>query len=378
MVTYATSDTVQAYRSDRFSNPVMMTGEGLQSFWNQLRIEPRNGVSTFRFAKAQTVSNLNPLFGATLDVWVYNLIYDKLMRFNPDSLRPEPWAAESVDVVDDTTVDVTLRDGMTWHDGRPVTPQDVKFSYEYQAQLSPLLGSNLAIFDVIEDRGDGTVRFNLKQSYAPVLGQVFARAYLLPKHVWERIPTEVDAEEATGYTPSDPVGSGPFAVEEFRQQETLRMVPHDGHFQRPAVDEVEHMPVADRQSAVRFLESGDADAVGFIPPETAGRLQNTEGVAVVSAPNHGLEHLSFQTNRKPGDDTAFRRAIAHVIPRRDIVETILGGNGTIEPDSVITSPNEFWHNPNLTQRNYDSEEARRILREAGYTWDDQDRLRYPA
>jgi peptide/nickel transport system substrate-binding protein len=379
MITFITPDLLVPYRSDRFEKPPTLTGEGLMSFWTAIGIQPKRNVREFRLGYPSDIGNLNPMFGGTQDNQTYRLIYDKLMRIRPDSLEPEPWAAESVDLVDDTTIDVTLRNGMTWHDGEDVTVEDVKFSYEYQAQNSPRFEARIKPIDTVEITGNNRLQFNLGQPYSPIFAQTFSTVYLLPEHIWSDVPGEVEVDEATEWSNANPVGSGPFQFEHWRQNEELRLSRFDGHFSPPNIETLIKIPGSDLQSLIRFVEAGNIDAIGFThPPQTAERFQDANEITVINQSNHGPSHLSFQTNKPPGDDKAFRQAVAHAIPRRDIVDTVLRGAGTVESDSIITTPNEVWHDPNLKQRSYNPEQARQLLTDAGYTYDDQDRLHYPA
>jgi peptide/nickel transport system substrate-binding protein len=357
-----------------------MPGVGFDSVQNHTTIEPANGVSRLRLARFGSMENFNPLFGIATDHRIYRLVYDTLMAVNPDTLEPEPWAAESVNVVDDTTIDVTLRGGMRWHDGKPVTPEDVKFSFGYMNR-SPDFKPRVKQIDTIEVMGDRSLRFALKQPYAPLVTLSFVTAYLFPRHVWGKVPGEVDVETATDWPNPNPVGSGPFQFDFWRKQEEVGLERFDEHFNAARIEGVSYVPVPDAQNAVRFLESGRVDtaaAQAEIPPTTVDRFRQNSDIAVEQVPDHGPHHITFQMNRKPGSDKAFREAVAWMVPRRDIVETVFGGLGSVEKDSLLTTPIETWHNDDLEQRSYDPERARRILREAGYTWDDQDRLHYPA
>jgi peptide/nickel transport system substrate-binding protein len=376
VIVHSTRDILAPYRSDRFSNPVTMPGIGLDSVQNHTTIQPADDVSRLRLVRFGSMGNFNPLFGIATDHRIYRLLYDTLMAVNPESLEPEPWAAESIEASDDTTVDVTLRSGMSWHDGEPVTPEDVKFSFEFMAH-SPDFKSRVQQIDTVEVTGEHDVRFNLKEPYAPLITLTFVTVYLLPKHVWK----DVDAETATDWPNDDPVGSGPFQFDVWRKQEEVALTRYEAHFQAANVENVSYVPVPDAQNAIRFLESGQADttaAQAEIPPTTAERFTENPDITVEEVPDHGPHHLTFQTQRKPGNDKAFREAVAWAVPRKDIVETIFGGYGNVEKDSFLTTPIKAWHNDDLEQRSYDPEKARQILSDADYTWDDQDRLRYPA
>ena len=109
------------------------------------------------------------------------------MRIGPDGM-PQPWAAESVSWVDDKTVDVKLRAGMKWHDGKPVTVEDVIFSFEAPAgDKAPMYKPFVTDIAAIEKTGDLSLRFKLKQANATFLTASLAKINLIPKHIWEPV-----------------------------------------------------------------------------------------------------------------------------------------------------------------------------------------------
>jgi len=95
-----------------------------------------------------------------------------------------------------------------------------------------------------------------------------------------------------------------------------------------------------------------------------------------SYPSHGFYDLSYHTRRPPLDDPAFRKAIAHVLPKELIMEAVLGGHASLG-GSVIAPANEFWHNAVVKPFPTDTRIAKKILAEAGYTWDKKGKLHYP-
>jgi peptide/nickel transport system substrate-binding protein len=379
VIVHSTRSIPVPIRSDRFSNPVPMPGVGLDSVQNHVNIEPKAGVDRLRLNRFGTLGNLNPLFGIATSHRIYRTMYDTLLAVDPETIEPAPWAATETTVVDETTVDVTLREGMTWHDGEPVTPEDVKFTFEFVPEHSPDFAPRTRQIESVDVTGDLSVRFNLNQPYAPLVSLTFVTVYLLPEHVWASVPDETDA--VRDWPNDEAIGSGPFRLDFWRKQEEVGLTRFEDHFSAPKVANVSYLPVADASVATRSLESGGSDTMAqqaFIPTASIERLRENPDIDIVEVPNHGPQHLSFQVQRRPGNDVAFRRAVAWTIPRRDIVETIFGGFGTVEKDSLVTTPNTAWHNTDLPQRTYDPERARSILTEAGYTWDDDGKLRYPA
>ena len=109
---------------------VEQSGIGIRCFWTYLRAEPISSQKDMICDSTEALLAMNPLYisGAN-DSWLTEMVWDRLMRMGPDGL-PIPWAAEKVTQVDTTTVDCTLRAGQKWHDGKPVTVDDVVFSFK--------------------------------------------------------------------------------------------------------------------------------------------------------------------------------------------------------------------------------------------------------
>ena len=109
---------------------VDQSGIGIRNTWSYIRMAPVGDDKDIILNSSDNVTAINPLYiSGSTDSWITELLWDRLMRIGPDGL-PQPWAATGYEWLDETTVKVTLRDGMTWHDGMPVTPEDVKFSFE--------------------------------------------------------------------------------------------------------------------------------------------------------------------------------------------------------------------------------------------------------
>ena len=167
-----------AYRTDVWApeSIVEQNGIGIKNFWTFVGAEPVGEQQDMILNSADVLQAVNPLFiSGAVDSWVTELIWDRLLRIGPDGL-PQPWAAESYEWVDDTTIDVTLREGMTWHDGEPVTAEDVVFSFqaplgEEVPMYQPFV-SNISDIEVLDER---TVRFLLAEPSAAFLTASLAK-----------------------------------------------------------------------------------------------------------------------------------------------------------------------------------------------------------
>jgi peptide/nickel transport system substrate-binding protein len=374
----ANKDAIMPYNSARFSNPKPMMGEGLMAFWNMIGIEPMAGVTTLRLGYPSGVNSMNPLnVQATHDAQTLRLIYDRLFRIGTDGV-PKPWAAKGLEKVDDTTFDVPLREGMKWHDGKKVTAEDVKFSYDYITKHSPKLSQWTEPIESTKLVGKSTVRFNLKRPFAPFIANTLGAIFLLPKHVWKKIPGKVDVNSATQWSNPEVIGSGPFKFDSWRRQEQMRLNANKAHFHPPNIDTLLKIPGSSMQTLVRQIQSKQIDMIGWVPqPATQDQLKRLDYISLSAKPSHGFYHINFKCNEKPFTDPSFRRALSHAIPRQLIVDTLLKGRGS-PAFSQIVEVNKQWHNSNVPRFQFGMSKARKQLQNAGYTWDSNGKLHHPA
>src|SRR5690554_4617215 len=220
-------DEVVAYNSGTFDDYVTMAGEALYNEWTPMEVTPLGDSSSLRIGAPQEPDNLNPVNSTSVWGWKWmRMYYDKLVRLSPE-IEPIPWMAESIEAVDDLTVDVVLRAGQLWHDGEPVTASDVKFTYDYYAEQSyAYFNAFLTPIESVEILEDETVRFNLSEPFAPLVTVTFSQIPILPEHIWADIGNAADLTPAN--TPT--VGSGPFVFERYDRGEYMSLSKNENHF----------------------------------------------------------------------------------------------------------------------------------------------------
>ncbi len=373
-----TRNQLHAYNARDWQGWTSMMGEGLQSFWNIMNVEPKTDRKIIRWGYPSDVSTMNPLAAvATHDFQTFRLFYDRLVRVNTQG-KPELWAAEELKEIDKTTIQVKIRSGMKFHDGKPVTAEDIKFSFEYPVKVkSGYFSGLLKPIREIKIIDPLTVQFTLKKPFAPFVANCLGQVFIFPKHIWETIPESVGLTSALDYTNEKPIGSGPFKLVYWRRNEEMKAVRFDGYFRPPHIDGFIKIPYANVQGMAGGIETGECDFGGWwVEPIQADRLKKTGFVKVLDVRNHGYYHINYNLRRKPFDDKAVRHALTHAIPKKLILDRLLEGYGEVT-HSIITPPNKFWHNPNVRQFEYDMEKAKKILSGAGYEWDGQGRLYYP-
>jgi peptide/nickel transport system substrate-binding protein len=366
-----------AYRSDRISGLVPQMGEGIGSFWTDIAMVRSGGDGYVRTAATVALKNLNPV--AVKDANEFKelrMIYDRLFRVGPDG-RPQPWAAKTFKVVNSTTIDITIRDGMTWHDGRPLTADDVKFTFEYQKKWkAPFFRGSLSKIKSIEITGKNALRFTLTEPFAPLLSNLFGAIFLIPKHIWQDIPEKVDVSDPLNFANTKPVGSGPFRFDYWDRGKEFKVSANKAHFNPPKCAGIIRIVYGSHDAMAAAIEKGEADRTRYIiKPSLMDDLNKLKNVVGKGYPSHGFYHLSYNLTKPPFDNAAIRQAMQYVIPKDLIRDVVLGGHAA-NGGSVIGPANKFWHNPAVKAPSQDLKKARKILADAGFTWKGG-KLHYP-
>ena len=362
---------------------VDMAGMGIRNFWTYINIEPIGDQKAIILNNNDTVQSINPFYiSGSVDSWVYELIYDRLMRMSPEGL-PEPWAAESVEWLSDTEVKIVLRDGMKWHDGEPVTAKDVKFSFEAPMTGEvPMYKPFVDIISEIEIEDDLTLVFYLQRPWAAFEAASLAKINLAPEHIWGPIFEDLKTrpENAESIQEDVPIGSGPFKFADWKFAEEVVLDANTDHFAAPKVDKWIVRFVSNMESTLGMIQNGELNFLASYSGD-ASLLENLVNrnpmLSMVSSVDLGYRFIALNHNRAPFNDSAFRKALVAITDQEFVVEAVWKGYA-VPADSVIAPALEYWKNDNLAWPQGGLEQARQFLEEAGYEWDNRGRLLYPA
>ena len=298
------------------------------------------------------------------------LVFNGLVELTP-RLEPVPELAESWEVLEDGALyRFDLRDGVTWHDGKPFTSADVKFTFEemlleLHSRTKASVGAALTS---IETPDEDTVEFRFAEPYAPLLLQLdVTEAPILPKHVYEG--SDVQKNPAN----SKPIGTGPFKLVSYTPDSELRFEANRDYFKPdlPHLDEVVMRIIPDKGNQVVALEAGEVDWLFGTPGPDLARLKQAGGYGFLTTPvNPGgsncIMTVSFNLDRPMFQDVRVRRALAHALDRDQFVERVLFGQGRVA-DAPISSGIPFAHAAGLDgMPAFDRAAAERLLDEAGW------------
>lgn len=368
----------QAYRSDRIKNLTPMMGSGIGSFWTDLSMEVVQGNPYVRSGMSSALKNWNPIaVDDYLEFMEVRMVYDRLFRIDPHG-KAVPWMVKSYNLPDPRTIDLTIRDGMLWHDGKPVTIDDVKFSFDYQTKWkAPFFYSQLTKIESVTITNKNSLRIKLKEPFAPFISNLLGGMFIIPKHIWQDIPEKVHLDDPLNYPNEKPIGSGPFKLDYWERGREYKATAFKKHFHPPKCGGIIGIVYGSQDAMASAIQMGDCDRTRYIlQPSLMRNLQKVKNVVGKGYPSHGFYTLTYNTRRPPLSDPVFRRALDHVIPKDMIINSILLGLAD-KGGSVIAPANEFWHNPAVKPRSTDIHKAKGLLAEAGYTWDNQGKLHYP-
>lgn len=319
--------------------------------------EAESGV--LRFAEHSSITTFDPHRAPSS--W-YNtmlfLTYDRLVHLDVDA-EPIPGLAEDWEYAEGAeSLDLFLREGVTFHDGEPFDAEAVKANIERATTIEDTaVGSELASVEETEVLDEHTVRLHLNTADSSLLGTLSDRAGAMVS------PAAFDDPDALD---TQPVGAGMFVVNDYQEGVSASYEAYDDYWDPDAVQlsGVEMMIEEDSQTRWNALQSGQIDATTL----AESRVEEAEsaGFNVMTESTQAFYRLALNRSREVFEDERVRRALNHAIDREGLVEGVAFGHG--EPTVQHIAEGLYGHDPELDidTYEYDPDLARELLAEAGY------------
>ena len=431
----------------RAVNPERITGwddEKLHTVESYLSLEPAGEEETAEFRRGSTpneseasttatpeptklqmtltdprpTENLNPLavefrnHGTVTD-----LIYDSLGRWAGRTVKP--WLASSWSW---TTRDgapvaqISLRENLSWHDGEPLTADDVEFTYAFLADTSlgkqdspvpaPRHQGKLSLVDSVTARDETSLELQFVPSNVDVAKRALT-VPVLPSHVWKQYsgPAGVAGLNADGSVTEalvrnnlQPVGSGPLVVTNVSLRESVRLEPFDEHFLETEVsgyagryaggfgfDQLEFVVLPSSAAAVKLLLGGRADGTASpLHPSAVRDVGRSSDLELRIEQSRAFYHVGYNHRRPPLTNPRFRRAVARLLDKPFITDQLFDGYATPAASPLAGTPNVSptleWNgrDPELpfpgTNGSLDVARAKEAFRESGYRYTNDGKL----
>jgi peptide/nickel transport system substrate-binding protein len=312
---------------------------------------PRKG-GRIKVAGATSALNdtLDPAKGSNHTDYIRAYMFYNGLTQLDGSLTPHPSLAESWSTKDARTWVFKLRQGVSFHDGKPFGPADVVFSF--LRQKDPSTGSKAKVladqFEEVKATGPSEVTIRLVAPNAD-LPAILATSHFL---ILRDGITDVNAHMAG-------VGTGPYKLKEFKPGVRSVAVRNENYWKpgRPYLDEIEYVGIADEAARVNALLTGEIDLTMAINPRSVERIRGSARHAIFETRAGVYTDLVMRRDSGPGANPDFVLAMKHLFNRDQMVESILLGHGEVGNDQPIPPSNRF-HFKGLKQRPYDLDKAR--------------------
>lgn len=324
--------------------------------------QPGGDASSIVIGAGSEPDNLNPILGYAPDG--ASKIFDGLVSRDAD-LKLVPALAEQLPTPspDGLTWTATLRTGVTYSDGTPLSVQDVVFTYQsvLDPKVNTTIASNYDALAQVSAPDERTVVFRLKYPYAPFDQRLLLG--IVPRAAFTNGAATVDINTAPFN--SAPVGTGPYTVTEWRKGDRMVLKANDRYWGKaPAVTTATLVFVTDDNARATRMAAGEFDAT-VLPPKLARTYQNRDGYRVVRNQSADYRGLGIPSELPFTADPRVRRAINIGINRQAMIDTVLAGAG--KPAATPISPYlSQWYDAAAGFR-YDPAGAGRLLDEAGWT-----------
>lgn len=309
------------------------------------------------FAQSSDLTTMNPTIGTQERAYsLTNHMYDTLLVYDSD-MNLGNGLCTSYEWLDDVTLQMNLQEGVTFHNGDPLTAEDVIFTFKMRADRGNSF-KNYVDVDNLEAKDGHTVIMHFTSPHPSFIYQLTDPAWgIMPKNYFESVGEEGFAK--------DPIGSGPYKLKEYVTGDYYTLERFDDYWGGPAKTKYLTMriiPEAGQRTIM--LETGEIDVAYEIPYVDASKIQANDSLQFYSTPS--MKIVMFYLNVEsatPMKDKRVRQAIEYAIDKEAIVQAVCYGYGTaayaIVPESVVE------YKPVKEPHVYNLDKAKELMKEAG-------------
>lgn len=298
-------------------------------------------------------------FTNTITDNAYERLYTRNFR---GEIRPE--LATDFERLTEDRVRFTLRDGVVFHNGDELTPEDVAFSIRRIVNndvggLSSPQSGQLENVEDAEVSDDGNAVEVITDGFNPVVLDQFATYCEIVQRPWIE-------ENSSAYINQNMNGTGPFRLTNYEQGVRVEYERFDDYWgEQPEVATLEINASSEDSTRVSRLLSGESTVVANVPPEDASRVQENDGTRINAAPSSRIIFAAMRHDVEPFDSPAFRRALNYAIDLESIIENVLLTFGS--PTGQPSLEGYVGYDPDVDPYPYDPERAQELVDESGYT-----------
>jgi len=326
---------------------------------------------TLRVAWGATgpIDNLDSYFNTNrTGIWLARHVWDTLVFRNLEEGTYEPLLAESWEFVDDKTIDFTLRQGVQFHNGEPFDADDVVYTFNFIADPDNgvLAQNNVKWIDRAEKIDQYKVRLHMKNPVPQVFEFLSGPLAIYPNEYYADVGPEGMNRQ--------PIGTGPYKVDEIQPTERYRLSKNENYNWgspkgEPKIGAIDIREIADVQTQVAELLAGGIDFTADITADQVENIRKVPGFDGAQAETMRISYLGFdaagRSGFEPTQKEKVRQAIAHAVNRKALSESLVRGSSRVVNTPCF--PTQFGCDETVaTVWEYNPEKARALLAEAGY------------
>ncbi len=327
------------------------------SFPISCRSKKATSPSLFTIGLEGNPTNLDPRLATdAYSARAIQIMYNGLLNLNPESTLTGD-LAERWEMPDDKTYIFYLRKGVTFHDGSQFTAEDVKYTFESLLDTnfpSPLKESytHIKAIDILDPY---IVKFQLKKTFSPFL--VNMTMGIIPKSLKEKPSHNLS---------NKPIGTGPFQLVEWIQDESLTFRAFPNYFEGKAkVEELAFRIIPDETIRLLEFKKGNVTLLqNNLSVDAIASLKNNQNIKIIQKRGTNYSYLGFNLTDPILKNRSIREAIAKAIDREAIITHLLGN--LAEKATGVLSPDNWAYEPQVATYEYNPTEAKRLLDEEGY------------
>ncbi|HKX19126.1 MAG TPA: ABC transporter substrate-binding protein [bacterium] len=312
------------------------------------------GTVTLTMARNADMLTWDPYHtGDDPSIFTQMAVYDRLVKLAPSNTSVEPELATSWKISPDgLTATFTLRPGVKFSDGSPLTADDVVLSLTRAIDQKGDWGFLFSPVKSVSKVDDKTVAMHMSEPFAPLLAALstFA-ANIYPKALFDKYG------EGFG---QHPIGTGAFMLDSWQKGAQISLVRNSNYWQpgKPKIDRIVMRVVGDDNTRVLQLQSGQADLIDFVPPN---QVQSVRGAGLKIYTVNGTAVLRYTLNEtiKPLDEVNVRAALGHAIDRQAVAKNVFFGLATVAKS--LLPETTLYYDPNADPLTYDLAKAKAFL-----------------
>lgn len=327
------------------------------------------GSKEFVMAVHTDASTLDPT--GSNDVPSHNMqepMFERLLK-RDENMELIPGLAKEWKFIGDRTVEFKLEENVTFHDGEPFNAEAVKKSLD--RVLDPKVASpkydNFAMIESVEVIDEFTVHIKTAYPFAPILAHLShtGASIISPKVIEADYKAMEEGKDPGTAISENPVGTGAFKYDEWTPGEQISYVRNEDYWGEKAIVDTVKMKVSP-ESGTRLadLERGFVHVTDPVLPNEVAQLNDSDFAEVLETSSTGLAYIGFNMKEGPFEDIRVRQAVSMALNKDEVIDGVYDGFGVKGKGPL--APNVFGYDENVDGLQYDMDEAKKLLAEAGY------------